>query len=142
MFRKYGVNFLDFSTVQEGFSLLSVYWELPFFFFKWESLSPCMYNCIIIVNCGTYENVKSRAKHGITFCGLCLPFAAFKQNKGTWRELLQCSRFLNCLGTAASRSDVRVQIFLFFFTLMDYWLWVAWECDNVSFPNAKLKNWN
>ena len=67
-------------------------------------------------------------------------FAAFKQNKGAWGEFLQYSCFLNCLRTASSRSDVRVQSFLF--SRMGYCLWVGWECNNVPFPVLKPKNWS
>lgn len=73
----------------------------------------------------------------IAFCGLCFLFAAFKKNKGTWGEFLQCSCFLNCFGTTSPRSDVRVQNFLYSFALMDYWLWGEWECSNASFPTSK-----
>lgn len=123
---------LTLALTKQGFSLLSVYWKLPFF--HENELSSYILNCFVILVID--RNVNAVQNLIIASCGLCFLLQPSSKIR-CLRRISSIFLFLNCLRTASSWSDVRVQSF-FSFTGMGYCLWsLGRECNNVSFPGAK-----
>lgn len=129
---------LNLALSKQEFSLLSVYWKLPFFPVR-MNLSSYMFNSVWFFSCGTNVNMKSRAKHLIiAFYGLCFLLQPSSKIKVPEENFFNVPVFLTVSGQL--HLEVMSGYRVFSFALMDYWCWLGESVIMFSFLMLKPKN--